>query len=208
MPGDGESGPEAALGGMQACSEVRRFAGLRLQGCASIGSSGDLASSPICREVSESSHILLGRRLYRVGPCRESDNLTPPHPFHRKSTKKSWLFTKENAMSPGCSIAFPGRRGVAYATLIPPQIGQLQKHPIDPLILEGTLMVAGSNASPAWIRVCAWCGVVLPGPEPGPESAAVRPVTTHGICPPCRDAFLRAPFDEGPASRPDATGPR
>jgi len=66
-------------------------------------------------------------------------------------------------------------------------------------------MVAGSDASPVWIRVCAWCGVVLPGPEPGPESAAVRPITTHGICPPCRDAFLRAPFDGGPASRPDAT---
>ena len=60
-------------------------------------------------------------------------------------------------------------------------------------------MGPSAESSLAWIRVCAWCGVVLPGPEPGPESAAVRPVTTHGICPPCRDAFLRAPFDEGPA---------
>ncbi len=64
-------------------------------------------------------------------------------------------------------------------------------------------MVAGSDASPVWIRVCAWCGVLLPGPEPGPESGAVRPVTTHGICQPCRDAFLRAPFDDAPTNRPD-----
>ena len=107
-------------------------------------------------------------------------------------------------MSPGCSIASPGQGEIGYQnTLIPPQIGQLQRHPIDSLILEGNEMVAGSDASPVWIRVCAWCGVVLPGPEPRPESAAVRPVTTHGICLPCRDAFLRAPFDEGPTARPD-----
>ena len=89
-----------------------------------------------------------------------------------------------------------------------PQQVQVEGQSIDPLISERNAMGPSAESSPAWIRVCAWCGVVLPGPEPGPKSAAVRPVTTHGICPPCRDAFLRAPFDEGPASRPDATGPR
>jgi hypothetical protein len=69
-------------------------------------------------------------------------------------------------------------------------------------------MASSAESSPAWIRVCAWCGVVLSGPEPGPASAAVRPVTTHGICPPCLDAFLCAPFDAGPGTRPDATEPR
>lgn len=99
------------------------------------------------------------------------------------------------------------RRGSLLHTYIPPKTGQFQRHPIDPLNLEGNVMVAGSDSSPGWIRVCAWCGVLLPGAEPQPKSAAVQPVTTHGICPPCRDAFLRAPFDEGPAARSDASGP-
>lgn len=51
-------------------------------------------------------------------------------------------------------------------------------------------MAADSGAPPTWIRVCAWCGLSLPGGD-GTTQPAGNPSVTHGICPACRDEFIR-----------------
>ncbi len=68
-------------------------------------------------------------------------------------------------------------------------------------------MSAGSGPSPNWIRVCAWCGIVLPGEEGSRDPAAGSPQRTHGICPSCREAFLRAAVAARAATESDGPSP-
>ncbi len=53
-------------------------------------------------------------------------------------------------------------------------------------------MPADSEPLPQWIGVCAWCGVSLPAGDAPAGPAGGSRGTTHGICPRCRDAFIRA----------------
>jgi hypothetical protein len=53
-------------------------------------------------------------------------------------------------------------------------------------------MPADSGFSPVWMRVCAWCGIILPGDDLASEFAGGPPRITHGICPECRDELIRA----------------
>lgn len=68
-------------------------------------------------------------------------------------------------------------------------------------------MLAGSGPSPNWISVCAWCGIVLPGEEGPQDPMAGSSQTTHGICPSCREAFLRAVIAERAATGSDGPSP-
>jgi hypothetical protein len=71
-------------------------------------------------------------------------------------------------------------------------------------------MAADSGTSPIWIRVCAWCGLSLPGDGAMPEPAA-RSSISHGICPACRDEFIRAVLADTTGIRsagPPTTEPR
>ncbi len=52
-------------------------------------------------------------------------------------------------------------------------------------------MSVGSEVSTAWIWVCAWCGVTLPGNDAS-EISDESPLVTHGICPRCREEFMRS----------------
>ncbi len=63
-------------------------------------------------------------------------------------------------------------------------------------------MPADSGYSPVWMRVCAWCGIILPGDDVTPGPTSVSPRITHGICPDCRDEFIRAVAAERAAIRP------
>ena len=63
-------------------------------------------------------------------------------------------------------------------------------------------MEAESEPLPIWIQVCAWCGVSLQAGDALPAPATGTPATTHGICPSCRDEFIRALTAEWAASRP------
>lgn len=63
-------------------------------------------------------------------------------------------------------------------------------------------MTAESEPSPGWIQVCAWCGISLPERETRPSPPVDTPNTTHGICPSCRDEFVRALVAEWAAARP------
>ncbi len=49
--------------------------------------------------------------------------------------------------------------------------------------------------------VCAWCGVSLPGGNTPPEAPGVSPLVTHGICPRCREEFIRSAVIEMDAVR-------
>lgn len=64
-------------------------------------------------------------------------------------------------------------------------------------------MPADSGSSSVWMRVCAWCGITLPGDEVTPGPAGISPLVTHGICPGCRDKFIRAVAAEQEAVRPN-----
>jgi len=66
---------------------------------------------------------------------------------------------------------------------------------------EEDVMPADSGSSPIWIRVCAWCGISLPGGDATPEPAGNSLLVTHGICPGCRDEFIRAVAEERAAAR-------
>ncbi len=63
-------------------------------------------------------------------------------------------------------------------------------------------MTAKPEPSPGWIQVCAWCGISLPAGETAPIPPAGTSTTTHGICPSCRDEFIRALATEWAAARP------
>lgn len=52
-------------------------------------------------------------------------------------------------------------------------------------------MPANSDSSSIFIRVCAWCGITLSGDETVLGSVARTRLLSHGICPACRDAFIR-----------------
>lgn len=66
-------------------------------------------------------------------------------------------------------------------------------------------MPTDSDFSPRLKRVCAWCGITLSGENVTPESAGTSLYITHGICPDCRDEFLRAVAAEKAAARPAGT---
>jgi hypothetical protein len=53
-------------------------------------------------------------------------------------------------------------------------------------------MPASSGSPPVWMRVCAWCGISLAGDAMTPESPGGSALVTHGICPGCREEFIRA----------------
>lgn len=67
---------------------------------------------------------------------------------------------------------------------------------------EEDVMSADSEPSSVWMRVCAWCGIILPGDEVTPGPAGGLPLITHGICPVCRDEFIRAVAAEKASARP------
>jgi len=52
-------------------------------------------------------------------------------------------------------------------------------------------MPAKPDRSPMLVRVCAWCGITIPGGERIPKSGTPAPLVTHSICQACRDAFIR-----------------
>lgn len=52
-------------------------------------------------------------------------------------------------------------------------------------------MPADSGCLPKWIRMCAWCGVLLPERDGSLRERDSSAVVTHGICPTCLDAWLR-----------------
>jgi hypothetical protein len=62
-------------------------------------------------------------------------------------------------------------------------------------------MPAGSGSPPVWLRVCAWCGISLAGDAMTPESPGGSALVTHGICPGCREEFIRAVAAEKEAAR-------
>jgi len=64
----------------------------------------------------------------------------------------------------------------------------------------GAAMPADPGSFVKWIRVCAWCGVLLPEHEGSPRERDSSAVVTHGICPTCLDAWLRD-FEPSLASR-------
>jgi hypothetical protein len=64
-------------------------------------------------------------------------------------------------------------------------------------------MPADSEPSKIWIRVCAWCRMVLSGENQSQDPAVGSSMTTHGICPSCRDEFIRAVTAGRAATSPD-----
>ena len=68
-------------------------------------------------------------------------------------------------------------------------------------------MLADSGPSTIWIRVCAWCGINLPGDEVTPEPAGSIPRITHGICPDCCDKLIRTTAAERATIRPAGLSP-
>lgn len=62
-------------------------------------------------------------------------------------------------------------------------------------------MSTESEHLPIWIQVCAWCGISLPVGDTAPPAAG-RSSVTHGICPNCREEFIRALAAEWAAARP------
>lgn len=69
---------------------------------------------------------------------------------------------------------------------------------------EPDIMPADSEPSPVWVRVCAWCGILLPGEGQPQDSGAGPALTTHGICPSCRDAFIGAVIAERATPKRDS----
>jgi hypothetical protein len=70
-------------------------------------------------------------------------------------------------------------------------------------------MPAGSGPPPVWMRVCAWCGISLAEDGMTPKPPGGSAIVTHGICPVCREEFIRAVADENEAvesSAPPAGG--
>jgi len=55
----------------------------------------------------------------------------------------------------------------------------------------GAAMQADSGSFPKWVRMCAWCGVLLPESDGTLRERYSPAVITHGICPACRDAWFR-----------------
>jgi hypothetical protein len=66
-------------------------------------------------------------------------------------------------------------------------------------------MLADSGSLSVWMRVCAWCGITLPGEDVTPEPAGASPRITHGICPDCKDEFIRAVAAQKATARPAGT---
>ena len=62
-------------------------------------------------------------------------------------------------------------------------------------------MPTDSGPPAVWTRVCAWCGITLPGGDLTPEPTGGSPLVTHGICPGCKDRFIRAVAAEREAIR-------
>jgi hypothetical protein len=55
----------------------------------------------------------------------------------------------------------------------------------------GAAMPADSGSFPNWVRMCAWCGVLLPERDGTLRERDSSTVITHGICPTCLDAWVR-----------------
>jgi hypothetical protein len=55
----------------------------------------------------------------------------------------------------------------------------------------GAAMQANSGSFPKWVRLCAWCGVLLPEPDGTLRERDPSAAITHGICPVCREAWVR-----------------
>jgi len=66
----------------------------------------------------------------------------------------------------------------------------------------GAAMQADSGSFPKWVRMCAWCGMMLPEADGTLRERDPSAVITHGICPACRDTWVRdMKLDPAPASR-------
>ncbi len=55
----------------------------------------------------------------------------------------------------------------------------------------GAAMQADSGSFPKWVRMCAWCGVLMPESDGTLRERDPSAIFTHGICPACRDAGVR-----------------
>jgi hypothetical protein len=55
----------------------------------------------------------------------------------------------------------------------------------------GDAMPADSGSFPNWVRICAWCGVLLPEHDGTVRECDSSTVITHGICPSCLEAWVR-----------------
>jgi len=130
---------------------------------------------------------------------------TSPQASHRKSTDKMTLYTGEMPQSPGCSIAFLWGEGITSRYEILAFAGLARRNDRRTTHGEADIMPADSEPSPVWLRVCAWCGIVLQEDGQPLASAAISAMTTHGICPICRDAFIGAATGE--RTTPQRDGP-
>ena len=71
----------------------------------------------------------------------------------------------------------------------------------------GAAMQADSGSFPKWVRMCAWCGVLLPERDGTLRERDPSAVITHGICPACRDAWVREMKPDVAPASPRAGAP-